>query len=93
MDASEAERVDTRLSMTSDLSPSLILSLQQMLEAHNPYVQFFRNNASRAQSPCSIQLKILDPITKDPRTHNVPTCDEVAVLLSVTQQNLLSFVK
>lgn len=53
MDASEAERVDARLSMTSGLSPSLILSLQQMLEAHNPYVQFFRNNEA-GRSPLAL---------------------------------------
>lgn len=81
MDATEAERVHARLDMTSGLSPALILSLQQMLETHNPYVQFFRNNASRSRSPCCVQLKILDPTTKDPRTHNIPTCNEVAVLL------------
>jgi len=83
MDASQHDRVQARLQTqtNSELSPELMLDLQQIFEQHNSCVQFFRSNVERMQEVCRVKLTILDPTTTDVHTHNIPTCDEVAALI------------
>jgi hypothetical protein len=66
------------------MQDAILENLQDMLHQYNPYVVAFRNvSALLQETPGVTQLtmRIVISRTKDPRTYNTLTADEVAAIL------------
>jgi hypothetical protein len=66
------------------MQDAILENLQDMLHQYNPYAVAFRNvSALLRETPGVIQLmmRIVTSRTKDPRTYNTSTVDEVAAIL------------
>jgi len=66
------------------MQDAILENLQDMLHQYNPYPFAFQNvNALLRETPGVIQLtmRIVTSRTKDPRTYNTSTVDEVAAII------------
>ncbi|KAF8577733.1 hypothetical protein K439DRAFT_1301036, partial [Ramaria rubella] len=74
----------TTTGRNSNVNANTMSDLQEMLSAHNPLVTMYRQTAERlrAQPPAiNIQARLTYKAHTDPRRYNIPTADEIAVIL------------
>ncbi|RPA96048.1 hypothetical protein L873DRAFT_1927032 [Choiromyces venosus 120613-1] len=67
------------------LDETILSSLIQLLQKCNWLVQTYETAGetlqSNLESAVTLQLKVLNSRDKDPRTYNVPTVDEIGILI------------
>src|SRR5579859_4110420 len=80
---SAQEQLDFRAETHPNLQLEVLQLLGGVLQAVNPYVQFWKNSAERIaeNEQLTIRLTMLDPKARDPRRYNRPTVDEVAAII------------
>ncbi|RPA94039.1 hypothetical protein L873DRAFT_1940408, partial [Choiromyces venosus 120613-1] len=80
-------QVSHRMNVFQDnsLDQTILSTLTQLLQQCNWLVQTYETAGetlrSNPQLPVTLQLKVLNPWDKDPRTYNVPTADEIGILI------------
>ncbi|RPA90000.1 hypothetical protein L873DRAFT_1882191, partial [Choiromyces venosus 120613-1] len=80
-------QVSHRMNVFQDnsLDQTILSTLTQLLQQCNWLVQTYETAGetlrSNPQLPVTLQLKVLNPRDKDPRTYNVPTADEIGILI------------
>jgi len=88
---SRDERLNRRLDYYDGLDASILRNVQDVIERHNPYMQFYINNSQRLRddSNLTISLRIVDPTdhNKDSRRYNRPTVDEVAAIIPISEDS------
>ncbi|XP_023634290.1 uncharacterized protein LOC17874552 [Capsella rubella] len=73
-----------RSGSTENLRPDTVELIKKMLDNHNPHVRAFRSARERFDMDCGVEdlkLRLPSDRASDARTHNLPTCNEVAALI------------
>jgi hypothetical protein len=81
------KQLERRMAIFHDnsLDAQLLQELTEMLYEYNPLIQSWRTAAEVLadvpDQPVALQLRMLDVASRDPRTYNRPTADEIGVLI------------
>ena len=76
--------LDFRVRQNADLDPQILLSLQTMLASSHPYVEVYKHahEVLKDYDPADdAQIRLRLAPGHDPRRYNLPSADEVAVIL------------
>lgn len=88
----DLDEVHSRISRScTSLNPTTLLTFQNYLTHHNPYAQAYRQ-AKDLVSPSSTQSMVLRSVpigTRNPKTYNQPTVDEIAYVID-DHENVLN---
>lgn len=86
------QQVNIRGEIFSELSPNLLRQIQNLLHDINPFVhQFLHASQFLDRNPSiDLKLKILQDNNKDKRRYNKPTANEVAAIISGTDQDRIN---
>lgn len=86
------QQVNFRGEIFNDLSPNLLKQIQTLLHEINPFVHQFQHASKFIdQNPAiNLKLKILQDNNVDKRRYNKPTANEVAAIISGTDQDRLN---
>ena len=79
-----AMALQQRMQRNAELSPTVMSDLQEMLLECNPFVNLYRQAAQRLRDQGqnnNIQARLTYKSHTDPRRYNIPTADEIAVIL------------